>query len=232
MSAPASGGANGTPRGAGTAALSPGAGSEKGRQEGPVGDLAVFDFDGTLTTRDSFFDFVAWRRPRAGLAWDLAATSPLVLLYAARLVGNEAHKMALFSRRFAGADHGQFAALSRDYSAQRVPGLLRAAAVERLLHHRRLGHRVAIVSASFGDWIQPWADTVGVEAVIASRPEVAAGRLTGRMQGANCHGPEKLRRLLELYPDRGAYRLHAYGDSRGDQALLEAADHGYYRRFA
>jgi phosphatidylglycerophosphatase C len=83
-----------------------------------------------------------------------------------------------------------------------------------------------------GSWIEPWASSLGVDAVIASRIEVQGDHLTGRMDGPNCHGAEKLRRLLALYPNRGSYTLHAYGDSRGDAALLGAADRRFYRCFA
>jgi phosphatidylglycerophosphatase C len=195
-------------------------------------DIAVFDFDGTLTTKDSFFRFLAWRRPRIGLAADLIATSPVLALYAARLVGNDAHKMSMFARRFAGMNSADFNSMSHEFSLMEVPQILRTQAVDRLLHHKGLGHRTVIASASIGSWIEPWASEFGVDAVIASRIEVQGNRLTGRMDGPNCYGAEKLRRLLARYPDRGSYRLHAYGDSRGDAALLGAADHGYYRCFA
>jgi len=203
-----------------------------GQDESSFSDIAVFDFDGTLTTKDSFFRFLAWRRPRLQLAADLIGTSPLLALYAARLVGNDAHKMSMFARRFAGMKSADFNSLSHEFSLMEIPQILRAPAVDRLLYHRDLGHRTVIVSASIGSWIEPWASTLGIDSVIASRIEVQGNRLTGRMDGVNCYGPEKLRRLLALYPDRGSYRLHAYGDSRGDAALLGAADHGYYRRFA
>jgi phosphatidylglycerophosphatase C len=195
-------------------------------------DIAVFDFDGTLTTKDSFFRFLAWRRPRMRLAADLVATSPLLALYAARIVGNGVHKMSMFALRFGGMSSTEFNSMSLEFSLQEVPKILRAPAVDRLLHHKSLGHRIVIVSASIGSWIEPWASSLGVDAVIANRIEVRGNHLTGRMDGPNCYGAEKLRRLLALYPDRGSYTLHAYGDSRGDAALLGAADRRFYRCFA
>jgi HAD superfamily hydrolase (TIGR01490 family) len=195
-------------------------------------DIAVFDFDGTLTTKDSFFRFLAWRRPRMQLTADLFATSPSLFMYAARLVSNETHKMAMFARRFRGMNLDDFDSLSHDFSLDQIPRILRAPAVDRLLYHKCLGHRVVIVSASVGYWIEPWAGKLGVDDVIASRIEVLENRLTGRLDGPNCYGTEKLRRFLARYPDRASYRLHAYGDSRGDEALLVASDHRYYRCFS
>ncbi len=64
--------------------------------------IAAFDFDGTLTTHDSFFHFLREHRAIGSFAADLVLTSPLLLAYALQFVDNEAHKMALFSRAFTG----------------------------------------------------------------------------------------------------------------------------------
>jgi phosphatidylglycerophosphatase C len=198
---------------------------------GPDLVVAAFDFDGTLTTSDSFLRFLAWRRPAASLAADLFLTSPLLFLYAIRLVGNESHKMALFHRQFAGMTEESFKKQAHEFSLTEVPAIVRPEALRRLKYHQRLKHQVVIVTASLVDWISPWAESHGVTEVLGSCAEVREGRMTGRLSGPNCHGPEKLRRLLELYPDRSSYSLFAYGDSQGDKDLLAVADEAYYRYF-
>jgi hypothetical protein len=87
-------------------------------------DIAAFDFDGTLTTKDSFLRFLAWRRPRTRLAADLIVTSPLLALYAARIVGNEAHKMSMFALRFGGMKSTEFNSMSLEFSLQELPQLI------------------------------------------------------------------------------------------------------------
>jgi phosphatidylglycerophosphatase C len=71
----------------------------------------------------------------------------------------------------------------------------------------------------------------GITEIIGNPAELCDGRVTGRLAGANCYGPEKVRRLLALNPERESYTLFAYGDGRGDRELLAAADHPYYRCF-
>jgi len=197
----------------------------------PRETVAAFDFDGTLTAHDSFFRFLAWRRSPIKLTADLVMTSPLLILYAARLVGNETHKMAMFSRQFAGVSVQAYQQRAREFSQIQISGLIRPEAMHRLKYHQTMGHKVVIVTASLTDWISPWAESQGIIQVIGSEAEIDNGRLTGRLKGANCHGPEKVRRLLALYPNRSTYTLHAYGDSTGDKALLAVADHAFYRRF-
>ena len=73
------------------------------------------------------------------------------------------------------------------------------------------------------------ADRLAADATIATRLEVDDdGRLTGRYDGANCRGEEKVRRLRLWMADAGleGARLWAYGNSRGDLRMLRAADTG------
>jgi phosphatidylglycerophosphatase C len=55
------------------------------------------------------------------------------------------------------------------------------------------------------------------------------GRCTGALDGANCRGPEKVRRLHawldESHGGRRGVVVWAYGDSTGDRELLADADH-------
>ena len=165
-------------------------------------------------------------------AVDLLATLPLVALYAARLAANEVPKMALFARQYAGVPFDEFRDVAARFARERIPSLTRPSAMNRLRFHKDSGDHVVVVSASIEDWVEPWAREQGVDEVIASRVEVSEGRLTGRLEGPNCYGDEKLRRLLGRFPDRSSYELYVYGDSRGDNAILQAADRAFYRRFA
>jgi phosphatidylglycerophosphatase C len=65
--------------------------------------------------------------------------------------------------------------------------------------------------------------------VVATRLAVDdTGALTGRYEGANCRGEEKLHRLRAWMEADGVVpdRLWAYGNSRGDLRMLGAADVG------
>ena len=59
--------------------------------------------------------------------------------------------------------------------------------------------------------------------------DVVDAQCSGRLDGPNCRGPEKVRRLREWFDrqglDRADLTLWAYGDSSGDRELLAWADH-------
>lgn len=189
--------------------------------------IAAFDFDGTLTTRDTLPLFIicakGWRRFICGM---LQLTPMLCGCLLGDIPNGEA-KQRLFAHFFKGMPYKDFCYYGNIFSG-RIEKILNIKNLHQLQQHMRQGDSVCIISASIQEWIQPWAKWYGVDKVIATRIETDGnGLLTGRFLSPNCNGKEKVRRLLEEEPDRENYYLYAYGDSEGDMPMLEFADKGY-----
>ena len=185
--------------------------------------LFAFDFDGTLTTRDTLIAFIRYAcgTPRFLLGFLLHA--PLLVLMKLRLYSNGKAKQRLFSWFFRGMPIETFDALCQSFALSHRH-LLRPETVLLLQQALSEGSEVLVVSASIDNWVQPFFPSV---TVLGTQIEVIDGRLTGRFLTPNCYGQEKVRRILALHPDRSAYRLTAYGDSRGDRELLAFADEAH-----
>ena len=189
--------------------------------------IVVFDFDGTLTTRDTLLLFIRHACGNAAFLWGLLLHLPLLLLMKLRLYDNGKTKQRVFSYFFRGWTEERFTE-SCQHFADSYQHILRPQTVQALRRAQQDGVRVFIVTASIDRWVQPFFPDVKV---IGTQIEVKNDRLTGRFLTANCYGKEKVRRLLALYPDRQEYRLTAYGDSRGDKELLAFADEAHYQPF-
>ena len=183
----------------------------------------AFDFDGTLTTRDTLIAFIRYAcgTPRFLLGFLLHA--PLLMLMKLRLYSNGKAKQRLFSWFFRGMPIETFDALCQSFALSHRH-LLRPETVRLLQQALSEGSEVLVVSASIDNWVQPFFPAV---TVLGTQIEVIDGRLSGRFLTPNCYGQEKVRRILALHPDRSAYRLTAYGDSRGDRELLAFADEAH-----
>ncbi|UDG75397.1 HAD-IB family hydrolase [Achromobacter sp. 77] len=188
--------------------------------------IAAFDFDGTLTQRDTFVPFLAH------LSWvrfltALLQTAPALAAFAMRLRSNEDAKRSLCRAALRGRPRAQLAHVARAW-VHTIP--LRPALIDRLRWHQQRGDRCVLISASPDIYLEEVARYLGFDDLICTRMAVdAEGRLTGDFDGYNCWGPEKLRRLTERFGGTDQYELHAYGDSRGDQWLIDAAHHAWYR---
>lgn len=192
--------------------------------------VAAFDFDGTITDGDSTTAFCR-SELRSRLLPAVLRAVPVLAGYPLGLVARRHLKEAILTPLLGGREEAEVRARAAAWAARSLPGMVRPAALERLRWHRSQGHRVVLVSASLDFLLEHWARSAGVDDVLATRLEVREGRLTGRLAGCNCYGPEKVARLEALVGDLAGIELYAYGDSRGDRELLAAAQHPTYRPF-
>lgn len=192
--------------------------------------LALFDFDGTLTRGDSFLHFLLRGfSPRELLRLVPGAVVPS-LGWGVGLVDAKAAKESISLRLFRGITVDELLARGTRFVHGHLPRMLRPRGLQRVQWHRERGHRVVVVTASFRYWIEPWCATEGIE-LIATQLEEQRGVLTGRFDGINCNGDEKVRRVRAAY-DLGVYpRIWAYGNSRGDRPMLALAHEPAYRPF-
>jgi phosphatidylglycerophosphatase C len=193
--------------------------------------VAVFDFDGTITRGDSTTAFLMATVPAGRLVPAVAARSPLLAGFALGLVSRATVKESMVTACLGGAAELEVRRRAAGWAARDLPRLVRPAAMDRMRWHQSRGHRVVLASASLELLVEPWARAAGVGDVLATRLEVRDGRLTGRLDGPNCYGAEKVVRLRAALGDLDRFELYAYGDSRGDREMLAIAQHPSYRPF-
>lgn len=193
--------------------------------------VAVFDFDGTLTRRDSLFPFLRMVGGMFRYWWGLLLLSPTLMRYALHLTPNWKAKEAVLTYFLSGLKSEKLHQLGQRFAVQQIPKLIRPEALQRLRWHQEQGHQTILVSSSLEVYLSPWAEMMGLSQVIGTQLVSESGRLTGRILGKNCYGREKVNRLTALLGDLKGYCLYAYGDSPGDRELLDCVDYPYYRKF-
>jgi len=197
--------------------------------------VAAFDFDGTVTDRDTLVPFLVLAFGRKRVAAAFAALAFTGLGYLLRLVRIDAFKQRVLRRLVAGVPAERLRALGPAH-ARATARWMRPAALRRIAWHRAQGHELVLVSSTLDLYLAHVGAALGFDQVLCTRLEVeqdAAGieRFTGRLEGSDCTGDEKLRRLRAWLGGTAAVELHAYGDSAGDRELLAAADHAHCRPF-
>ena len=187
---------------------------------------ALFDFDGTITTKDTLFDFIRFTYGKSGLVKCLLMNVWNLSLYAAKLRSNERAKEIMLATMIKGTNAAVFEEQCKRYSMERVPQIIKENTKEIIEKHLTAGETLLIVSASPENWIRPWAIKNGFTGVIATKLEEKDGMLTGKFASRNCYGEEKVNRLKEFFTDREQVFITAYGDSSGDKPMLNYANHG------
>lgn len=189
--------------------------------------IVAFDFDGTLTKKDSLLEFIRHVRGTTALWCGFLRYAPILVLMLLKCYPHGKAKEKIFSYFFKGMSINEFNAVCQRFAASHRH-LLRPKGVAAIEEAQAAGAAVVIISASVDNWVQPFFPTVKV---LGTQIEVRDGLLTGRFLTENCFGQEKVNRLLAVYPDRADYHLTAYGDSQGDRELLAFADEAYYKPF-
>lgn len=193
--------------------------------------IAAFDFDGTITRKDTLIEFLRFVGGNARLYTVFTLYSPLLVLMKLKSYSNQKAKEKIFAHYFEGMPIAQFDDLCRRFFEQKGQSLIYTEAKALITKHKAQGDEVVIISASIENWVCHFADALRADKLLATQVEVQEGKLTGRFLTANCYGKEKVNRLLSVYPERNKYYLIAYGDSRGDKELLQFADESHYKQF-
>lgn len=189
--------------------------------------LALFDFDGTITTHETMPPFVRLTvsRPRLWLGRLLLA--PLVAGYRLGWVSGTRIRAVLVRFAYTGVPVATLAAAGRAFADDVLPRALRPEMMARIAWHRAQGHTVVVVSGGLDAYLAPWCARHGLD-LVCSTLQQRGGVLTGRYDGAQCVLDEKARRVRERYDVAGAV-VYAYGDTPEDFPLLGLATYRVYR---
>lgn len=193
-------------------------------------ELAIFDFDGTLTNKDSFLSIIFfsnsfWKIIFAGI-W----LSPYLIGYKFGFFSNHKAKEKVFSFFFKGWSEAHFNKVCADFALKIIPSIIKEEGWAKIKWHIKNKHEILILTASVENWVCPWATKYGIK-VIGTKAEISAGILQGKFDGKNCNGIEKVLRLKSKYDLTSYDYIYSYGNSRGDEDFMKLAHERYYKKF-
>ncbi len=191
-------------------------------------NIALFDFDGTITEKDSMFQFIRFAKGKVNYFFGLLFLSPVFMAFKFGFIPNWRGKEILLSYFFKGTKEADLIKLGAEFAEKVIPLIVKPEAIDEIDKHKKSGSKIVVVTASFPIWVQPWCDSSQIE-LIATNYEVVDGKFTGIIKGLNCHGPEKGRRIRELYDLKSFDKIFAYGNSPADHEMLNLADEKFMK---
>ncbi len=192
--------------------------------------LAIFDFDGTITRKDSLLEFLKYLAGTFYFYVVFAGFLPLIIYYMAVKKEGWKAKRALLSYFLKGRTEAEIREIGRSFSHEVIPKIVLNGALEKIRWHLAQGHRVVVVSASLDVWLAPWIEEHSLE-LISTTLEFVNGRATGHFATPNCNGEEKVRRIKQYLELEKYDSIYAYGNSKGDLPMLSLADHRFMKEF-
>lgn len=192
--------------------------------------IAFFDFDGTVTNKDSLLEFIKYSKGALAFYKGFIINIHYLIAYKMKIITNQKAKEKIISHFFGGMTFDAFQELCNRFSREKIPQLIRPGALFEIKKLLQNGVKIVIVSASPENWIQDWANEMHAD-LIATKLVQTDNIITGKIDGVNCHGQEKVARIKEKYILENFNEILAYGDSSGDKPMLALAHKRYMKPF-
>ena len=194
-------------------------------------EITVFDFDGTITTKDTFALFLRYYAGTPKWAAKILTLLPIFSAYGLRIIDRNTVKIHVIRRFFKNAKKDMLDAKAEQFAADVIPGLIRPQAQACLDIKKSSPESLYICSASIAPYLRAWGRTQNIHNILATELDSSEDRYTGEIKGWNIWGEGKVRRIFAEFAPNQVRIMEAYGDSRGDRELLHAAKASYYRPF-
>jgi HAD superfamily hydrolase (TIGR01490 family) len=191
-------------------------------------NLALFDFDGTITNRETFGDFMNVAVSPSRLLLGKLLLWPWIIGYKLGICSGSRARAVIVRFAFAGVSLDVVERCGVEFAHGRLCSVLRADMLDRIEWHKSRGDTVVVVSGGFDVYLRHWCAARQI-ALICSVLDHHKGVLSGRYAGRQCVLEEKARRVRAAYDLTVYERIYAYGDTQEDLALLALAHERYYR---
>jgi len=195
-----------------------------------VKKIAFFDFDGTITSKDTLLDVIKYQKGKLNFYAGFLLNSPMLVGLKFKLVSNQVAKECMLKYFFKGMDIESFQKGCDSFIDNRLPSMIRPAAIDEVKKLKAEGFETVVVSASPANWIKKWADANGL-GLIATKLQTKDNLLTGYIDGINNNGNEKAVRIKAEFALSEYSDIYCYGDSGGDKAMLALGTKAFYKPF-
>lgn len=191
-------------------------------------NIALFDFDGTVTNKDTYTKFIFYSTSKVRLALGLLLVFPVIFLYKVGFLSAARTRPILTKVAFWKRDKEKVLAVAKEYARSYLPSVIRDNAMAQILWHKKQGDDIVVVSASLDVYLSFWCAAHDLT-LICSELESIDTKYTGNYVAGDCCGNNKVE-LINQTIDLCAYStVFAYGDTEEDLAMLELADVKYYQ---
>ncbi len=194
-------------------------------------NMIAFDFDGTITTKDTFALFLRYWAGTPRWLFNLLKLLPIFMAYTLKIIDRNKVKEHVVRTFFKNANENVLTARAKEFATEIIPTLIRPEAIKTLKKKNVAPNQVYIVSASINHYLDVWAKKHGIKHVIATNLQVKDGYITGELSGPNCWGPGKMTKITAKMAQTPFELVEAYGDTRGDREMLHAAQESYFKPF-
>lgn len=193
--------------------------------------LVLFDFDGTITTKDTFILFILFYHGKLKFLFGFLLLLPILVLMKIKLVANWKVKELVMTLFFKNIPVKTFNEECSKFCKEILPKHIRPDALKAIQQYSKNGDTICVVSASPENWVGKWCEENNLNYLSTILEVNNQTLLTGKIEGENCYGKEKVNRILNCYTLSDYTEIIAYGDSRGDREMFAVSSISFFKPF-
>lgn len=194
--------------------------------------LVLFDFDGTLTKKDSLSEFFKFCYGRNFNRYYYLQPLIWIILLKFRLISYQKVKNLRIRQLAKRYSRSALEKMTLKFRESRLPLLIKKSALVKIKKYKESPTtEMVIVSASLNILLCDWAREMGMK-LITNELEIKNNQYTGAFVHENdCNFIEKVKRINEIINLEDYQHIVAYGDTDGDRAMLQIADESHFDLF-
>ncbi|MFK7949367.1 MAG: HAD-IB family hydrolase [Saprospiraceae bacterium] len=191
-------------------------------------NLILFDFDGTLSDRDSLVDLFIFTHGFIRFCWNMFISIPVIIVWKLGLYDAKKGKNFVVNSFYRGWTKSRINEQAELFLNNRMPKILRKDAIELVESYQNKNNTIVIVSANIDIHLNAFCEKYQLH-LICTNLLYENGIYTGKFASSNCDKQEKVNRIKAIYNKNDFDKVIAFGNSSGDKAMLNWANEGYYR---
>jgi len=188
--------------------------------------IYFFDFDGTLFKRDSMIEFLLFLESYQLLFYlKNLIFIPIYLLFKTKIISRTSVKEIFLKIHLFNKTKKEIELSSKNFSKYIIKYMYKDA----LDYLSKIEGEKCIVSASLDIWMNDIARELNCNLI--STESIFINKRFNRIDGKNCFGNEKVKKIKKYYNLLEYDTIYVFGDSDGDNEMLNLSDNSYYRFF-
>lgn len=197
--------------------------------------LALFDVDFTITRKETLlelFKFVISKNKK-----NLRFIPRVIfcgLMYGLSIYDEKKVKET-FLKFIENVEEEGLKKLVKEYYDERLSNILYEDAINMIRKLKSEGYKVYLISASPEFYLNEFYNIKEVDKIIGTKFAISEGKLKRSMEGPNCKGEEKVKRLMKVLKEENIEvdfkNSYMFSDSLSDKPLLDLVGNPYLINF-
>lgn len=185
--------------------------------------LVLFDFDGTITTKDTFPLFFKFTFGALKFYSGFFLHLHLFLFFKLKIYDAGKLKSSILSYYLKNKKQDEIKLMGDSFISFLIEKeIIKKEFLGKINNYKNEQQTVSVVSASPDLWVKIFCDRMAIDC-ICTELKYSSTIFSGKLNTENCNGVEKKNRILQHFKLEEFDEIIVYGDSTGDKEMMELA---------